>query len=139
MYVIQNGKLLLVWREQRALQITLDPNHPEQVLVTVQDERHKLIGEISKLFGKQIRCLKCFSHRTVITPLLSLTLAGICGGCADAVQGWSRESCGLCLGTLKGTEGRYSTIEKEALACWCSVKHLRAHVWGVHFQLITDR
>ncbi|KAJ1216590.1 hypothetical protein NDU88_004191 [Pleurodeles waltl] len=40
--------------------------------------------------------------------------------------------------TLRGAETTYSAIEKEALACWWGVQHLRNYVWGRKFDLRTD-
>ncbi|KAJ1214182.1 hypothetical protein NDU88_001808 [Pleurodeles waltl] len=42
-YVVRQGKSLLGWKEQRALGIILDPNHPEQVLLTEESRKEKWV------------------------------------------------------------------------------------------------
>ncbi|KAJ1119376.1 hypothetical protein NDU88_007562, partial [Pleurodeles waltl] len=67
-YVVEKGRCLLGWSEQRALGIVLNPNSEDQVLAVLHDDPkvEKWRSKFPLLFGDKLGCLKKFQHRIVL-------------------------------------------------------------------------
>ncbi|KAJ1210640.1 hypothetical protein NDU88_006002 [Pleurodeles waltl] len=62
-YVVRQGRSLLGWKEQRALNIVLDPNHPKQVLLMKESKEGKWVATFPELFKKNWVASKDFNTR----------------------------------------------------------------------------
>ena len=65
------------------------------------------------------------------------SLYGLCVILAQRVAG-KDQSIAFASRSLKPAETRYSTIEREALACSWAVEKFKMYVWGRRFDLVTD-